>query len=160
MERARPRGFIALISAIIISTVLLSVAATLDQGVFFTRFDGLNGEYRTIARHLADSCVQAALLKLRDDYDYRITFDPAYDATRGGVVVPLGTLYNRNVVCLLLSPTTTPAEFAHQRTFTVQSRAEFNGAYSAQEATVTVFNPQYAQGMVPVVTTSAWHEIP
>jgi hypothetical protein len=154
------RGFIALISAIIISTVLLAVAATLDQGVFFARFDGLNGEYHAIAAHLADGCIETALLKLRDDYDYTVEDDSAYDPAQGGVPVAEGTLYGTKVACLLLGPTTTPTEVAHTRSFTVTARATFNSAFSTQQVTATVFNPHYSQGMVPIVSMSGLHEIP
>ncbi len=154
------RGFIALISAIIISTVLLSVAATLGQGSFFARFDGLNGEYRTLAQGMANSCLRIALIKIRDDYDYTVMHDSAYDSVRGGVVIPLGSLYDRDIECILMAPTTAPTETNHQRAFTVQAHAQFNGAQSTQELTATVFKRQYPQGMQPILTTSGWHEVP
>jgi hypothetical protein len=159
-RRTSPTGFIALISAIVISTVLLSVAATLDQGVFFARFDGLNSEYHEIARDLADACVKRGLLNVREKYDYTVGSDSAYDAARGGAVIPLGTLYDRNVDCVLMSPTTTPAEVAHVRIFTLLGRAQFNGAWSTERATASVFNPSYSQGTLPVVRVSGEREIP
>ncbi len=160
MKPTRPRGFIALISAILISTILLSVAATLDQGVFFARFDGLNSEYQEIAQQLARACINTAMLKIRDDYDYTVPFDTGYDSLRGGVVIPLGTLYDMPVDCVLQAPTTTPAENNHLRLFGVQATAHFNRAFSTQRAVVTVYNPHYPQGMVPVISVSNWREVP
>ena len=155
-----PQGFIALISAIIISTILLSVAATLDQGTFFARFDQLNGEYHTIAQSLTTACINSALLKLRDNYAYTVYDDPRYDATAGAVLLPLGRLYDQNTQCRLEGPTTTPIEINHTRTFTVTARGAFNNSFSRQRVEATVHSPTYPQGMVPMITLSHWHEVP
>ena len=59
-----PRGYIALISAIIISVVLLGLATAIGQSTFFSRFNALNREYKRISLGLAESCVHAALSKI------------------------------------------------------------------------------------------------
>lgn len=159
MEPAR--GFIALISAVVISAILMGVAATLDQGVFFTRFDGLNFEYHRIAERLADSCIEAGLLKLADNYDYLVENDSAYDGARSDVPLALGTLYGEPVGCLLTAPTTTPPTSLHTRNYLVVGEASFNGAFVTKEATVTVTDPHYATGSSdPYIGSSRWLEIP
>lgn len=159
MEPAR--GFIALISVIVISTILMGVAATLSREVFFTRFDGLNQEYRRIARSLADGCVEMGLLKVADDYDYLVTKDPAYDAARGGVPVAYGPLYGEDATCLLLGPTTTPPEIAHVRTVPITVRASFRDSYVNLRASASVTDPNYATGSsLPIVTYDTLREVP
>jgi hypothetical protein len=159
MEPAR--GFVALISAVIISSILLGVAATLDQGVFFTRFDALNFEYKRISESLADSCIEAGTAKLANNYDYLVEQDPDYDASAGGVPISLGTLYGHATTCLLRAPTTTPPEINQARAYAVEGIGVFTGAVTEKRATVTVTNPHYRTGTSdPLVVPSAWHEIP
>lgn len=140
------RGFIALISVVVIASVLLGAAATLSQGVFFTRFDGLNAEYQQIARSLAEGCLHAGELKLADNFDYTVSGDPAYDATQGGVPISVGQLYGKDVACLLTAPTTTPSTRAHQRTFTVVANGSFSGSFTTLAEEVKVTDPNVPTG--------------
>ena len=59
---ARERGFIALVSALIISVVLLSIVIGSGMGSFYARMDALGKEQAAQARALASSCVDVALL--------------------------------------------------------------------------------------------------
>lgn len=63
-------GFIALISAIIISAVLMIVTITLSYSSFFVRYNLLDSEYKERSSALAEGCVDAALLKLANDFNY------------------------------------------------------------------------------------------
>ncbi len=58
------RGFIALVSALIISVVLLSIVIVSGMGSFYARMDALGKEQAAQARSLASSCVDVALLAL------------------------------------------------------------------------------------------------
>lgn len=58
------RGFIALISAIIISAVLITITFTLSASSFFTRFNILSSEFKERSAALAEACGDIALLKL------------------------------------------------------------------------------------------------
>lgn len=60
----RNRGFIALISAIIISAVLITITFTLSASSYFTRFDILSSEFKERSAALAEACGDIALLKL------------------------------------------------------------------------------------------------
>ena len=64
------RGFIALISAIIISAVLLAAVSTIGASAFYARFDSLNAEYKRVSLGLSESCVSEALLKIAQNYAY------------------------------------------------------------------------------------------
>lgn len=63
-------GFIALMSAIIVSAVILVVTVTLSYSSFFTRYNLLDSEFKERSGALAEGCVDAALLKLAGDPSY------------------------------------------------------------------------------------------
>lgn len=156
MEPAR--GFIALIAVVFMSTMLLGVAATLSQNVFFTRFDGLNAEYARIATTLAQGCLHAGELAVADNFDYLVQNDVRFDAEKGGVPIALGTLYDKEVECELTAPTTTPATITHVRTFTVAAKSNFNGAFASLSEEVAVTDPTYPTGTTdPLVVPGAMH---
>ncbi len=155
------RGFIALISVIVMSTVLLGAAATLSQDVFFTRFDSLNLEYRKIARSLADACTAKALLLLADDYDYLVQRDRSYDPDAKEVPVALGTLYGDPIECAILGPTTTPQEVDRERVFLVTTKASFKSAFVTLVSHATVHNPDHGTGRaLPTVSPDSPREVP
>ncbi len=56
------KGFAALISTVIISAILLAVAASASRAAFWARFDLLARENKKISAALAEACVNAALL--------------------------------------------------------------------------------------------------
>lgn len=60
----RQRGFIALISVIIISAVLLTVAIAASLTGFYSRSNVLDAESKERSSALADSCVDTLLLRL------------------------------------------------------------------------------------------------
>lgn len=57
-------GFIALISTVIISAILLAAAVSASRASFWARFDLLARENKKISAAMAEGCVQAALLKI------------------------------------------------------------------------------------------------
>lgn len=63
-------GFIALISAVIISLVLMMVVFSVSTLGFFSRFNQLDSEYKEKSSALAESCVDLAILKLIENKDY------------------------------------------------------------------------------------------
>ncbi|MEK7536066.1 MAG: hypothetical protein AAB590_03600 [Patescibacteria group bacterium] len=88
-------GFIALMSAIIISMLLIVITFTLSMTAFFARFNVLHSEYKNISSNLAEGCVDAALLKLIND--------PAYNPT--DEIVSVGT---HNCMIVSITPLTSP----------------------------------------------------
>lgn len=64
MNAARPRGFIALMSAIIISAVLLLVVTTSSFTGFYTRLNVLDTELKARSFAAADACASVALFEL------------------------------------------------------------------------------------------------
>lgn len=64
------RGFIALMSVIVISAVLLVLVFTLGIASFFNRFDTLDTENKRVSLALAEACANTAMIKLAQDADY------------------------------------------------------------------------------------------
>ncbi len=60
----RERGFIALISTVIIAAILLAMMASTEFASFYARSDAFNSENTYAARALAASCINVALLAL------------------------------------------------------------------------------------------------
>src|SRR3989338_297451 len=69
-------GFIALISVIVITLILLTMTATLGTKGFLDRFNILEGEAKETSAGLAWACAQGARVK--------ISTDPLYQPTAGG----------------------------------------------------------------------------
>ena len=63
-------GYIALMSAIIVSVMLMAVLITLNLGGYFGRFNVLNSELKQRSFSLADGCASAAVLNLAQDPSY------------------------------------------------------------------------------------------
>ena len=70
MTKSRSRGFIALMSAIIIATILLLVATTGGLTGIFARGNALDAELKARSVGAADACVDLALLALANDPSY------------------------------------------------------------------------------------------
>ncbi|MES2007153.1 MAG: hypothetical protein V4436_03520 [Patescibacteria group bacterium] len=64
------RGFIALMSSLIISTILLVVVVAGSVSGFTTRFNMLDAEAKQQSAALADGCVDLLLFQLGEDSGY------------------------------------------------------------------------------------------
>ena len=82
LKGKKESGFVALITAIILSFILIIVTTTLNQTSFFTRSILLDSEYKERGAALAEACVDVARLKLAND--------PLYSGNEPAV--PLGRL--------------------------------------------------------------------
>lgn len=63
-------GYIALMSAIIISVILMGLLTTLSLGGFFGRFNVLKSEFKNRSFALAQGCAEAAFLNLTENPGY------------------------------------------------------------------------------------------
>ena len=96
MTRSQPKGFIALMSAIIISAVLLILATGGSLGGFYTRMNSLSAEYKEKTYSLAQACVAHTLLALSQD--------PSYAGNATTTVSSTETCYTGTVVTSGASP--------------------------------------------------------
>jgi hypothetical protein len=116
-KRPPQRGFIALISIIIIGAILAVLMYTLDTGMYFSRFDALSGENKRESLALAESCVHAALLKLAQNSSY------VPGATGDKIAVDTG---KNCTICAVLP--------------NIVTRASYNAAFTTITATGTLAN--------------------
>src|SRR4051812_28055059 len=63
-------GFVALISAIIISAVLLIISTSLSFSGFYGRYDILESELKNRSTNIAEACADMAMLKVTNDSSY------------------------------------------------------------------------------------------
>jgi len=70
IKKQKKDGYIALMSAIIISVLLITLSVTLSMTGYFARFDILNSEYKERSIALAEGCVDMAIIKIAGDSNY------------------------------------------------------------------------------------------
>ncbi|MFH1346922.1 MAG: hypothetical protein ABIH10_01585 [Spirochaetota bacterium] len=64
------KGYIAIISTIIISILLMTITLTVSSMGFFSRVNILDAEFKELSFALAEACVETALLKLSWNKSY------------------------------------------------------------------------------------------
>ncbi|MEO8637467.1 MAG: hypothetical protein ABI430_01020 [Candidatus Taylorbacteria bacterium] len=77
----KEKGFIALISVILISLIMTTIVFTLNLGGFSARFNVLDSEFKEMSSSFAKSCRDIALLKL--------STNSAYSPSSGGDEISL-----------------------------------------------------------------------
>lgn len=150
MNTTAPRGYIALISVIIISLILLALTMTVSAQGYFTRFNGLDREYKRVSLGIAESCVNAALLKVGQTPVYQLTSDPAYDATVSAVRVPVGSSY------CLIKDVSYESPVNNRKRVNISTTGEYKGTFSTINTTATVQDGNVAspaQATLTIVVT-------
>ena len=126
------RGFVALMSAVVMSAAILSLMFGTGTSSFYARFDSLNGEFKRVALGLSESCSNAALLKIAQNYNYQ---PPV-----GGEAVTVGP-----DTCLIKSVTYGAEDpLTHRKLATINTNAQYpltSGAWSTTQVAATVQNP-------------------
>lgn len=147
-ENSLQGGFIALISAILISGILISLVITSSHTGFSVRMDSLNRELKEQSYNLADSCVSSALLQMQSNY--------LYTPKISGNVISLG-----NDVCMIDSVTYNPEDpVSHTKSATVYTRAGFRGTWTRIKTTVSLSSPVFSHSPpVPNVIVISKEEI-
>jgi hypothetical protein len=125
-------GYIALMSATIISLILLGMTFTLASGGYYSRFNALNKEYKKVSLGLAESCANVALLEVAQNYNFTV---PA-----AGSSTLVGGEH-----CLIKSVSFSPTDSAtHRRTVYITSQGEYHGAYSNITVSASVVEPAFS----------------
>jgi hypothetical protein len=149
--RKNQKGFIALMSAIIISMILVMLIISSGTLAFFARLNVLNGEYKRVSKGLAESCANAALLKASQQ-------GYGYPPSGGGTVINLGAVpcTAADAQCCTISsvaPVSGSVENAyHQRPTKIVAIAQYKGAFSNMSITAMVQNPAYSPVSRPTLT--------
>lgn len=144
------QGFIALISVVIISAVLVGLAFTVSASGFYARFDALNGEFKRVSLGLAESCQNVALLKFAQNYNYDPTTDPGYQVSLGGVPISVGP--NSCIIKPFYQATVIDAPH-HRKTVYIATQASYHSAFSNIQVASTVQDPTIAPVSPPPTCT-------
>lgn len=104
-------GFVALMSVILVSAILLIIMFTLGTTSFFTRFDALDMEHKRISRELAEACASVGMLKFAEG-DY------------GGYESRILDASDTNMACAICRVTSSGL---------IAARAAYKGAYTNLE---------------------------
>jgi len=98
------RGFIALIAAVLISTVLLGLSSTIGVVSWYARLGVKESEEHRLAALRAESCVDAVFLRLAEQYQYTQTAGEIISIGEGAceiVSVAYGTEQNQRVTATI-----------------------------------------------------------
>ncbi len=133
------RGFIALMSVVIMSAIVLVMIFTLGASVFFSRFSVLDGENKRVSLALAEACTNTAMLKIAQDAAY----------TKSGT----GECVSVSDTCGVSGATKTCRICHVSKTgsvYTIRTRAVYKGAYTNLSAAGTLGSTNF--------TVSSWGE--
>lgn len=139
-------GFIALISAIIISAILLGLSITTSSGAFSARGNSLDIEFKRQSLAFAESCIHIALQRIAENYNYapvnEIIFIDSEKCTIESVV------YDTEDTVL------------HRKDATIISHAEFQGTWSTVETRIHILNPFFTHSpTAQKITIISWREL-
>jgi hypothetical protein len=113
------RGFVALISVLIIGAILLLLVFTLGVSSFLGRIDALTYENKEVSRALAEACVNRAFAELAGD--------SGYEPPSGGQCIEIGGECGEadpQLVCKICKTSFSGGEY------TVRARALYNNSYT------------------------------
>ena len=142
-------GFIALITVIIISAILLGLASAANTAGYFNRFTALDAEYKRTAFARAESCSNVELLSLAQNY--------AYAPAPNTPVALVGS-----TKCTINSITDVGPALSSSRTVLITTSATYGEAFSTVEVEATIANPSVAapgNSATPAVTILSWQEV-
>lgn len=143
----KERGFIALISTLIIASALSLLMFSNSTSSFFARFDALGSEFKRTSLGLSESCLNYALLQLAQNYDYGKPGTP-YELPPGGKVVTVG-----DGECVIQSieevniPSPECNSSPNHKCLRIKTSARYplnNGSWSANEIKIDIQKPTYS----------------
>lgn len=138
MRRSKEQGFVALLSVIIISAVILMYLFTIGLASFLNRIDTLGAENKRVSLGLAEACVNASMLRVAQSAPANNVCINTMGGTCGGT--------DPQLVCKICT-TVSGGGYA-----TTTVHALWRGAYSTVQATFDTAAGSYK--------TVDWREIP
>ena len=94
----KEQGFVALMSAIVITVLLLAITFSVCFSDFFTRFNVLDSESKQISANLAEACADAAQLTLTKNPNSQITSQIVTVGSGQCTIVSATKLGNQNAI--------------------------------------------------------------
>lgn len=145
-EGNKQRGFIALISSIILSIILLGLTVRVNSSNFSARANALHAEFKSISVALARSCSQSALLRLSQEYWYIPSAD--------------GDVINIDEEECIIKEIHHEAEDSttHTKKVLVITKSSYHGAFTTLYTEVLMTNPSFISISSPSVSLIRTHE--
>lgn len=141
------KGFIALISAIMLSLILLGLTLRVSSGNFSARANSLHAEFKAQSSALARSCSQSALLTLSHEYWYIPEI--------GGDEITVA-----EETCTIQTITHEAENgVTHKKNVTIITTASYKGAYTTLQTDVLMTNPAFTSVTSPAVALIRTREI-
>lgn len=134
------RGFVALMSIIIMTAVVIALIFTVGVSVFFSRFSVLDGEYKRESLALAEACTNTAMVKIAQD--------PSYAPAATGECVSVSDtcgVVGATRTCKICSVSLSGGMY------TIRTRAVYTGAYTTIEAKGSLGETNF--------NVSSWREV-
>ena len=125
-RKERQRGFVALMTAIVMSAMLLVLMAGSGYASFYARYDALGVEKKREAQALAESCVNVALLALAT------SSDPEHFSESNIAVAVASASSNSSNVCTVDDVRRSGADMA------IQASASVDDSYSTVRVVATL----------------------
>jgi hypothetical protein len=129
-KNKKQNGYVALIFAITISAVLMPLALAVQANSYLLRVNALNNEFEKVSSALAESCIDVALLRISQNYEYA--------TAAAGDSVDVGAK-----TCLIKSVTYSNEE-NHKKTAAIVATANYRGAYRGVNKAVEIFDSAFS----------------
>ena len=140
-------GFVALMSSIIISVMLMMMVFSVSTSSFYARLDAMGKEHKRESLELAESCMNIAFLRLGEDDSWK----PAVT----GDSVTLG-----NNTCVIDSVEAFSS--GYPKILNIKTRAGRLGAWSNVKAGITIEDPNTPPRTLPApprIALNFWEEV-
>ncbi len=143
-ESNHNKGFIALIAAVLISSVLLGLSSTIGVVSWYARLGVKEGEEHRLASLRAESCIDVALLRLAEQFRYN----------QPNEIIPVG-----EESCELLA-VTYGTQQSQRVPATITARAHVGAAVTTLVVQVGVINPSVEPPFgEPAMQITSWQEM-
>lgn len=138
IKHNQKRGFIALLTTIIISAILISLTFSVGSFGFSSRIDSLHSEFKIASSLNAESCAQIALLRIGENYSYTPTI--------GGETISIDT----DSSCILYSVVyDTENNGTHTKTATITTQGVHHDSWTTLITEAKIQNPTWTPSIFP-----------
>lgn len=92
------KGYIALVSAVIISLLLMAITFALNFSSYFSRFNITDSSTKEMSQSLAESCLDKALLSLAQNSSYAGNENVVVNGTETCSILPLTASSSQKII--------------------------------------------------------------
>jgi hypothetical protein len=146
----KKKGFVALLSAIIIAALLVGLSLTVSNSEFAAESSVLDSELKKTSAYLADSCADSALYNISHEYTYTV---PVHGQD---ITVASNTC---SIVSIMYGTENTST---HSKLATIQVSATYRTVQTRETIIAQIHNPSYSKALLTDrdITIVSWTELP